>query len=122
MKRTAILLVMLILVLGLASCEREGKEGREGSNDFIKITLVNQSNKTVDLLFPNESISQNTKVAAGQSRTERRMLEHVWSVKFRAASNGNTIATKTCQYREHQTSFQVSVIFDGSKLSCGQGW
>jgi len=120
-KRKNILLILglLVMVLGLASCERERNEG---FNDFVEITLANQSNKTVNLLFPNENISQASKLTAGQTRVKKIRLEHISSVEFRAADNGQIIATKICQYREHQTSFRVSVIFDGSKLSCGQGW
>ena len=113
------LVIMLIIALGLASCERER---REGADNLLQISLVNQGNKTVDLLFPNESISQNTKLAAGQTRVKKLRLEHIRSLEFRAASNGKIIATKICQYREHQTSFQVTVTFDGSQLSCAQGW
>ncbi len=120
MKRNIVLIILsLSLVFGLAACEREGKQG---GDDFIQITLVNNSNKTVDLVFANENISNNTKVAAGQSRTERRRLEHVRNIQFRAVDQGKTIATKSCQYFEHQTSFRVTVNFDGKQLSCGQGW
>ncbi|MEM6784669.1 MAG: hypothetical protein AAF624_13150 [Bacteroidota bacterium] len=111
---TVVPLVLAVLVL--SSCDSED----ETLADLMGITLFNDDTEDTNLVGPDESPSDATVVASGDSRLIEVPVEDGQILEFRTETKGIELGFTQCEVNQDNL-FPAIVRWDGTEMKCFSG-